>query len=212
MNDKCHDCADSGLSLSTCDVTRCEAMCCYDGAYVEPQEEAFLRELVARVPALAECVPQEFIVEGYWFGEHLGRKTATRPHQYASAHYPAHFAKTRCVFADGQGFCELEKLARSRGQHPWTFKPAVCWLFPLQEVEGESQPELPPVDPLDDEQRQEGYPGYATVVHCGRHDPQGKPWRDALTGELAYLAQAKRLPILGSPGNTVDELLAEQRR
>ena len=36
------------LKLAVCDVTACEAMCCHDGVYLEPQEEAFLRELVER--------------------------------------------------------------------------------------------------------------------------------------------------------------------
>jgi hypothetical protein len=63
-------------------------------------------------------------------------------------------------------------------------------------------------DPRKDPHSLPGYPGYATVVHCGRHDPAGRPWRDALSRERAWLAQAKSLPILGSPGNSVDELLA----
>ena len=45
----CTDCAN--LRLSVCDVSACEAMCCYDGVYLEPQEEAFLHELVERVRA-----------------------------------------------------------------------------------------------------------------------------------------------------------------
>ena len=201
----CNGC--EGPRLSVCDVTRCEAMCCYDGVYLEPQEEAFLRELVDRVPVLKAHVPAEFIVEGWWNGHHLGRKTATRPHEYRNPSYPAHFTRTRCVFADAQGFCELEKLARSRGQHPWTFKPATCWLFPLHEDAG--LPEPPPVDVADDPYRQPGYPGYSTFVPCGRHDPQGRPWQQALLQETRYLAQAPSLPLLNSPGHTVGDLLGE---
>jgi hypothetical protein len=193
------------LRLSNCDVTVCEAMCCYDGAYIEPQEEAFLHELVRRLPALQARLPAEYIVDGHWGGESLGRKTATRAHDYTNPAYPAHFARTRCVFADAQGFCELEKLARSRGQHPWTFKPSVCWLFPLHQEDG--TPEPPPLKPRDDPYREPGYPGYSTCVSCGRHDSKGQPWRNALTAELAYLAKAQQLPLLGSPGNSVEELL-----
>src|SRR5277367_4583899 len=36
------------LRLCNCDVRQCEAMCCYDGAYLEPQEEQFLHELLAK--------------------------------------------------------------------------------------------------------------------------------------------------------------------
>jgi hypothetical protein len=194
-----------GLKLSVCDVTHCEAMCCYDGVYLEPQEEAFLQELVERVPALKAHLPEAFIVEGWWEGEHLGRKTATRPHDYRSPDFPAHFTRTRCVFADSQGFCELEKLALARGQHPWTFKPSTCWLFPLHEEGGE--PEPPPVDPANDPYRQRGYPGYSTYVPCGRHDPNGMPWQEALSREAGYLAMAVSLPLLNAPGRTVADLL-----
>jgi hypothetical protein len=195
------------LRLSVCDVTRCEALCCYDGVYLEPQEEAFLRELVSRVPSLRQHLPETYIVDGWWEGHWLGRKTATRPQEYRNPQFPAHFTRTRCVFADERGFCELEKLARSRGQHPWTFKPATCWLFPLHECEGE--PEPPPADPEDDPYRQPGYPGYSTVVPCGRQDPCGTPWREALLRERQYLAAAPRLPLLNSPGHTVDDLLGD---
>ncbi|HTV80914.1 MAG TPA: hypothetical protein VMF03_21870 [Steroidobacteraceae bacterium] len=194
------------LRLCTCDVRQCEALCCHDGAYLEPQEEQFLHELVARVPQLRESLPDRYIVDGYWDGEFLGRKTATRPQVYRNPEYPGHFPRTRCVFADAEGFCSLEKFARSRGQHPWTFKPAVCWLFPLQESDG--QPEPPVSDPRLDPYRSPRYPGYATVVPCGRHDPAGRPWTEALARERAFLARARSLPVLGSVGHGVDELLA----
>ena len=88
------------------------------------------------MPALRALVPEEFIVDGHWGGELLGRKTATRAHDYRSADFPAHFTRTRCVFADAKGYCELEKLARTNGMHPWSFKPTTCWMFPLQDDDG----------------------------------------------------------------------------
>jgi hypothetical protein len=194
------------LRLCNCDVRQCEAMCCYDGAFLDPEEEQFLHELVAKVPALRAHLPAEYIVDGYWDGEFLGRKTATRPQEYHNPQFPAHFTRTRCVFADEIGLCTLEKFARVRGQHPWTFKPSVCWLFPMQESDGEA--EAPVADPREDPFQLPGYPGYETVVPCGRHDPAGRPWTEALAGERAWLAQAQQLPLLGSPGNSVDELLA----
>jgi hypothetical protein len=194
------------LKLSPCDVRACEARCCYDGAYIEPTEETFLIELVEQVPALKAKLPTEFIVDGFWEGKKLGRKTATRAHDYKSADFPVHFARTRCVFADEVGFCELEKLARVRGQHPWTFKPATCWLFPLHEEGGAA---VAPVSGAhDDPYRTDDYPGYSPFVPCGRHDDKGKPWREALRAELSYLQQAPALPLLGSPGHHASELLA----
>ena len=182
-------------------------MCCHDGVYLDPQEEEFLRELVQRLPELAARLPAEFIVEGWWNGQHLGRKTATRPHEYRNPDYPAHFPRTRCVFADEQGYCELEKLGRERGPHPWAFKPSTCWLFPLQVEAGEAEP--PPARLEDDPYRVPGYPGYSTFPHCGRPDPAGKPWRQALLRERDYLAKARSLPLLNSPGHRVSDLLGE---
>jgi hypothetical protein len=197
---------DQGLKLSVCDITQCEGRCCYDGVYLAPGEEEFLRTLVARVPSLAARLPAEFIVDGYWDGKPMGRKTATRPESYKSADFPAHFTRTRCVFGDSQGFCELEKFARGRNQHPWTFKPTTCWMFPLQDEDGEVAE--PVRDAADDPYYTEKYPGYASCVPCGRHDAAGLPWRKAIAREIAYLEQALQLPLLGAEGHTVDELLA----
>ncbi len=195
------------LKLSVCDVSQCEGRCCYDGVYLLPGEEGFLRDLVARVPALAAILPAEFVVDGMWKGEHLGRKTATRPVEYKSPDFPAHFTRTRCVFSDAAGYCELEKFARSRGQHPWAFKPTTCWMFPLQDDDGE--PAEPVRGPDDDPYVTSDYAGYASCVSCGRHDPAGTPWRQAVAREIAYLEAAPRLPLLGTPGHTVEELLAQ---
>jgi Protein of unknown function (DUF3109) len=203
MSRACNDCA--ALRLSPCDVRQCEARCCYDGAYIEPAEEAFLVELVDQLPDLKAHLPDHFIIDGYWDGEKMGRKTATRSHDYRSADFPAHFAHTRCVFADAEGFCELEKLARSRGQHPWTFKPATCWLFPLHEEAG--APMAPVSGPADDPYRSDDYPGYSPFVPCGRHDDKGRPWREALSSELSYLRNAAVIPLLGSAGHEVEDLL-----
>jgi hypothetical protein len=199
-----------GPRLRGCQVAHCEARCCYDGVYLMAGEEEFLRELVSKVPALREVLPAEFITDGWWQGEYYGRKTATRPHAYRSADFPAHFAPTRCVFADAVGYCRLESFARQRGQHPWTFKPATCWLFPLHVEDGKPVP--PVTREQDDPYRTEGYAGYSTFVPCGRHDPNGRPWRQALATEIDYLAQAPRIPLLGSAGRSVDELLAAGRK
>jgi hypothetical protein len=199
---------DSGsrLRLAVCDVTKCEGRCCYDGVYLQPGEEEFLRELVSKVPSLRANLPDEFVVDGHWNGEYLGRKTATRPQEYRSADFPAHFTRTRCVFSDAQGFCELEKFARSNSQHPWTYKPTTCWMFPLQEVDGNVAE--PVCGTADDPYHTDEYPGYASCVPCGRHDASGREWREALAREITYLEEAEVLPLLGSAGHTVDELLA----
>jgi hypothetical protein len=196
------------LKLSVCDIDQCQGRCCYDGVYLQPGEEEFLKELLGRVPELASKVPEQFVVDGYWNGESLGRKTATRSENYTAPDFPAHFTRTRCVFGDARGFCELEKFAREGGQHPWSYKPYTCWMFPLQDDEGEV---AEPVNGLEDDPHVTStYPGYASCVPCGRRDECGKPWRESLAREIDYLERAKQIPVLGSPGNTVDELLAER--
>jgi hypothetical protein len=184
------------LRLKTCDIGACEAMCCHDGVYLDAGEEARLRRLVEGSPELREHLPTEYVVEGWWNGRYFGRKTATRPHAYRSPDYPAHFARTRCVFADAAGLCTLQKLAVSRGRHPWYYKPFTCWMFPLCEEDGNAIP--PSADPRDDPYRVAGYAGYVSVVPCGRHDPAGRPWRQALAQELAHFERVKALPDFGS--------------
>jgi hypothetical protein len=195
------------LRLKSCDVRQCEAMCCYDGAYLLEGEEAFLDELLRRVPELRAAVPEQYVMDGWWAGEKLGRKTATRPQVYRNPEYPAHFTRTRCVFSDEAGYCRLESFARARGQHPWTYKPAVCWLHPLQEEGGE--PEAPVTSEARDPYRTADYPGYSPFTACGRPRADGVPWKQALAKEIGYLRAARQLPLLGSPGHTVAELLAQ---
>lgn len=184
------------LKLKACNIAQCEAICCHDGVYLSESEEARLRALVARTPALRARLPADFVVEGWWNGRRLGRKTATRPHTYRNPGYPAHFPRTRCVFADADGLCELQKLGLAQRKHPWHYKPFTCWMFPLDECHGEAVPPGP--DPGDDPYRVPGYPGYVSVVPCGRHDPAGQPWRRTLSGELARFEQVKGLPEFGS--------------
>lgn len=177
------------LRLKTCDIRACEAQCCHDGVYLEPADEAALHAIVAREPGLRAKLPAEYVIEGHWNGEHLGRKTATRPHEYRNPSFPAHFPRTRCVFADDVGFCELEKLARGRGEHPWTYKPFTCWMFPLEEDDGHAVP--PPVLARDDPYQAPGYPGYVSRVPCGRHDADGLPWEQALESELQHFRRTR---------------------
>jgi hypothetical protein len=196
------------LLLSRCDLAKCEAMCCHDGVYLMPGEETFLVELVELLPELKSILPEDFVVDGFWRGDFYGRKTATRLHEYRNPNYPAHFPKTRCVFADSNGLCELEKLARRRKKHPWTFKPAACWLFPLNVETGEPVP--PPNDKIHDPYRTDDYPGYVTYVPCGHNDPSGKPWSETLKDELSYLKSLDSIPVIGAEGHSASDLLKDE--
>jgi hypothetical protein len=173
----------SAPRLARCDLTRCEALCCYDGVYLRPGEEAGLVATVRAHPEVFASLPEPYVVDGRWKGE-PGRKTAVRPHAYRRADVPAHFARTRCVFAQPDGRCSLQLLAVARGEHPWALKPRACWLHPLRVGPDGLRP--PPVDPADDPDRQPGYPGFVTFTDCGRHRPDGAPWPDVLASEIAH--------------------------
>ncbi len=175
-------------SLRRCDLARCEAMCCYDGAYLRPGEEARLHETVRAHPDVFAFLPASYVVDGAWQAKLLGRKTAVRPHRYAQPDFPAHFRQTRCVFALADGRCSLQVLAVRLGEHPWARKPRACWLHPLRE--GPHGPVPPPIDHAGDPDRWgEGYPGFVTYTACGRHREDGAPWRAVLAAELAYYAR-----------------------
>lgn len=178
--------------LARCDLACCEAMCCYDGVYLRPEEEARLTATVRDHPAAFAFLPEPFVVDGTWQERIRGRKTAVRPHAYRSAEWPAHFAATRCVFALADGRCSLQVLATRLGEHPWARKPRACWLHPLRE--GPSGLAPPPVDAAADPDRHgPDYPGFVSFTACGRHRPgAGAPWPEALAEEIAYFYTSPR--------------------
>jgi hypothetical protein len=92
------------------------------------------------------------------------------------------------VFALDDGRCSLQVLATQLGEHPWARKPRVCWLHPLHEGPAGLVP--PPVDPADDPDRRPGYPGFVAFTECGRHRPDGLPWRTALAEEWGQAFQS----------------------
>jgi hypothetical protein len=171
--------------LHRCDLAVCEAMCCYDGVYLGSDEEARLTATVREHAEFFAFLPSAYVVDGTWQDRLRGRKTAVRLHAYRNLAYPSHFRRTRCVFAFADGRCSLQVLATGLGEHPWSRKPRACWLHPLHE--GAAGPIPPPVDSTADRDRREpDFPGFAPFTDCGRHRPDGAPWRAVLAEELAY--------------------------
>jgi hypothetical protein len=188
------------LRLKPCDLSACEAMCCHDGVYLDEGEERRLRALVDRTPELKAKLPAEYVVDAVLDGELVGRKTAVRPHDYRNPQWPSHFPRTRCVFADDAGLCELQKLGLQRHGKPWHYKPFTCWMFPLG-IDVDTGAVVQP-EPLacEGQQPDSGDLGFESVTPCGRHDPEGGPWYQVLSAELAHFDEVGQLPDFGSVG------------
>jgi hypothetical protein len=173
------------LKLKPCIFPECEAFCCYDGVYLSEGEEEMIKAVATNWPENFRHLPEEYVVDGNWYDRIKGRKTAVRPFTYKSPDYPKHFDHTRCVFAYEDGRCSLQTAAQKQGLHPWRFKPAACWLFPLKYL-GE-RVILPPYGKeKDPDYIDEGYPGFVTFLPCGRHSEDGLPWYQVLEKEILY--------------------------
>jgi tetratricopeptide (TPR) repeat protein len=170
---------------------KCQAVCCYDGVYLLDGEEVKIKEVVKRYPQYFENLPDEFIVDGNWKDIAKGRKTAVKPWQYDAEDFPAHFDRTRCVFADDDGLCTLQKAATDLNFHPWKFKPMACWAFPLR-LENNSIVGPPKECEEDPDYVDETFPGYTKYVRCGRHDNDGISWVDVYRQEILELERVIR--------------------
>jgi hypothetical protein len=113
-------------------------------------------------------------------------KTATRPATPGELadDFPAHFARTRCVFLDGAHRCVLQCLALREHRHPWFWKPVSCWMHPLvlrPATAERHRPLLTIPSPAEDAER------FGSCTHCGRPDPDGAPAHEVLDEELRIL-------------------------
>jgi hypothetical protein len=200
-------------SLERCEIQVCEAMCCHDGVYLLAGEEAYLDAIVTEFPEHFAAIETPHVIDAP-APNAIGiseRKTAVRPHSYKQNDFPAHFPRTRCVFADASGLCVLETLARDLNIHPWTFKPSACWMFPLQIIAGEPAP--PPAGAADDPAGSgPQYPGYSAYTHCGRVRASGRPWYEVLREEITFFEAASSVPVWALSGNTIQQIIALQRR
>lgn len=171
--------------LRRCELARCRATCCHDGVVVGGEE---IEEIAAVVEARAEWFEKSgWGTDGRLFEEGAGRwKTATRPAREGELadDFPAHFARTRCVFLDAGHCCVLQRLSVEEGKHPWHWKPVSCWMHPLilrPARRGGEGPVLTVLSPDEDFER------FASCTHCGRPDAGGEPARDVLVEELRML-------------------------
>ncbi len=174
--------------LKPCEISRCKATCCYDGVYVSDEEAGYIQGVVRE--HFSDLMDADDVI----ISKEGVRKTATRLAEDGELadDFPNHFAKTRCVFLDHQGYCELQKLAIQQKVDPWKHKPLTCWIHPLVLVPAgkwEDRPVLTIVNAENDPQKSGSYAGYASCTHCGREDAGGKPAWQVLEAELRRLGE-----------------------
>ena len=185
--------------LRVCELSRCRATCCHDGVVLGEEEATGIRE---------EVEEHRGVLDAYGWsggeGEPVVRmdgklRTATRRAEESelAEDFPAHFAKTRCVFLDPEHRCVLQRLATDTGNHPWFWKPVSCWLHPVI-VQSASRGARPVITVLG---RDEDEAGFASCTHCGREEPGGDPAGVVLGGELEVLGDLGGRDLLGELGS-----------
>ena len=177
------------LPLRVCELARCKAACCHDGAWLGDEEAQVIRGLI-------EEHGDELIELGWRGGEGVsrdGRRWRTAVVEADGADladdFPAHFPRTRCGFLDDQHRCVLQRLAVSRGRHPWWWKPVSCWLHPLLLSRPGGRPRLTLARPGSDPSAGEGYPGFGSCTPCGMAAEGAGDALAALAGELEMLGR-----------------------
>ena len=179
--------------------TNCQAKCCYDGVYIDDEEEKRIREFVKEYPEFFADLPSPYIVDGDWPGMRSERKTAKVPFDGYDSTYPKHFTRTRCVFAMESGECKLQRVATDQQLHPWKIKPRACWSFPIPGVANNEI--LPPTaaGQPDPNYVDESYPGYVTFLPCVQTqcDSDRKlPWFEKYHFEIEYYRYLMRNHLL----------------
>jgi len=78
--------------VKRCDLAQCQAVCCYDGVYIDGGDEKRIRTLVKDNREFFAFLPKVYLLSAKWGGL-KGLKTATKPFVYRSR--PKHFTDTR---------------------------------------------------------------------------------------------------------------------
>ena len=182
--------------LKPCEISRCKATCCYDGVHVSDEEAQYIQGVVRE--HFSDLMDADDVI----IGDSGMKKTVTRMAEEGELadDFPAHFAKTRCVFLDHQGYCGLQKFAMEQDDDPWRHKPLTCWMHPLVLIPAgkwEDRPVLTIVNAGNDPQKSVDYAGYASCTHCGREDAGGLPAWQVLEAELRRIGELCGRDIYG---------------
>jgi len=183
-----------------CELCTCKAQCCYTGTVLQDGEEKVIRAVMKKhavplkewLPHLPK-VPFE-TVELQGTAKHVCSMTKVRPYDYGRA-LPEHFDETRCVFADDEGRCGLQRLSLQQKKHPWWYKPLDCWLHPIKLV---ADPEAMITIPAEanDPYKTKGYPGFTAFTPCGAAAKKGKPGYEVFSEELKALGDLLKRDLI----------------
>jgi hypothetical protein len=179
------------MRLKPCELPKCRATCCHDGAYLTEEEMTGIRDAVeGHRDRLAGYGWNE---EHYLTSDHRQGRTVTRTAggDMLADDFPAHFPRSRCVFLDSEHRCVLQRLAMDEGRHPWWWKPVSCWMHPLllRPPAGSDRPQLTLARPGRDPAADRNYPGFGSSTPCGIEADDGMPAWQALRGELELLGK-----------------------
>ncbi|GAA5481475.1 hypothetical protein [Haloferula sargassicola] len=182
------------LPLKVCELATCRATCCHDGAILEAEQMAGIREVVG--------ARRDHLRRYGWDHDRFLEENRTATLQAADSEladgFPGHFPRTRCVFLDAEHRCVLQRLAMDEGRHPWFWKPVSCWMHPLllRPRERGGRPVLTLARSGDDPAGKPGYPGFGSCTPCGLPRAGGEPAWQVLRGELELLSEISGRDLL----------------
>jgi len=187
------------MPLRVCDLGRCKATCCHDGAWLGDEEAAVIQRVI-------EDFGEDLKAWG-WRGAGVvrdGRRWRTAvvdaSTEELAGDFPAHFPRTRCGFLSAGHHCVLQSLAQAQGRHPWHWKPVSCWLHPLLLSRPGGRPRLTLARAGDDPSAGPDYPGFGSCTPCGMPATGVNGAAGALHGELALLGRIAGRDLLAELG------------
>lgn len=184
-----------GPLMKRCTLGHCKGTCCHDGASMGDEEAGVIEKLVVDYKEFFEEVglvlPESVLTPEDWHRKRTPPKTKTvfYPYHEQVSDYPQHFPDTACLFLLEDRRCAIQVLSEREGHHPWYWKPFTCWLHPITFHEEKGRRLLCVHKYENDPQRREGYDGFVSQTHCGRHECDGKPAWEVLAPELEFLGQ-----------------------